>query len=106
MCGRFQASSSPAELARWFETTGPVPNLQQRYNAAPGQHLPIVLCGAMTHVSIVLASGALVCGLIAAWWWYQSSQIEIDPGWSLPGMPGGKTRRGFPRVPQPANSEL
>src|SRR5258708_359317 len=48
MCGRFQASSSPAELARWFKTTGPVPNVQQRYNAAPGQHLPIVLRGAET----------------------------------------------------------
>jgi putative SOS response-associated peptidase YedK len=43
MCGRFQASSSPAELARWFKTTGLSPNVQQRYNAAPTQDLPIVL---------------------------------------------------------------
>src|SRR5260370_36135715 len=43
MCGRFQASSSPAELARWFRTTGPVPNVRQRYNAAPTQDLPVVL---------------------------------------------------------------
>src|SRR6266478_1747221 len=43
MCGRFQASSSPAELARWFKTTGPAPNVQQRYNAAPTQDLPVVL---------------------------------------------------------------
>src|SRR5260370_14625047 len=43
MCGRFQASSSPAELARWFRTTGPVPNMRQRYNAAPTQDLPVVL---------------------------------------------------------------
>src|SRR5260221_1691980 len=43
MCGRFQASSSPAELARWFKTTGPIPNMRQRYNAAPTQDLPIVL---------------------------------------------------------------
>ena len=43
MCGRFQASSSPAELARWFKTTGPVPNMRQRYNAAPTQDLPVVL---------------------------------------------------------------
>jgi putative SOS response-associated peptidase YedK len=42
MCGRYQASSSPAELARWFKTTGPGPNLQQRYNAAPTQDLPVV----------------------------------------------------------------
>ena len=39
-CGRFQASTSPAELARWFKTTGPLPNVQQRYNAAPTQDLP------------------------------------------------------------------
>jgi putative SOS response-associated peptidase YedK len=43
MCGRFQASSSPAELARWFKTIGPLPNVKQRYNAAPAQDLPIVL---------------------------------------------------------------
>jgi putative SOS response-associated peptidase YedK len=43
MCGRFQASRSPAEIARWFKTTGPLPNLQQRYNAAPTQDLPVVL---------------------------------------------------------------
>jgi len=35
MCGRLQASSSPAELARKFKTTRPVPDVQQRYNAAP-----------------------------------------------------------------------
>jgi putative SOS response-associated peptidase YedK len=43
MCGRFQASNSPAELARWFKTTGPLPNVRQRYNAAPTQDLPVVL---------------------------------------------------------------
>ncbi len=43
MCGRFQPSSSAAEIARWFKTTGPAPNLQQRYNAAPTQDLPVVL---------------------------------------------------------------
>jgi len=35
MCGRFQASRAPAEVARWFKTIGPPPNLRQRYNAAP-----------------------------------------------------------------------
>src|SRR5260221_2954782 len=64
MCGRFQASSSPAELARWFETTGPVPNLQQCYNAAPGQHLPIVLRGAETGKRRLVT---LRWGLIPAW---------------------------------------
>jgi putative SOS response-associated peptidase YedK len=43
MCGRFHASTSPAELARWFKTIGPVPNMQQHYNPAPTQDLPVVL---------------------------------------------------------------
>jgi len=43
MCGRFQSTTSPAELARWFKTTGPAPNVRQRYNAAPTQDLPVVL---------------------------------------------------------------
>jgi putative SOS response-associated peptidase YedK len=43
MCGRFQASRSAAEVARWFKTTGPLPNLRARYNAAPTQHLGVVL---------------------------------------------------------------
>jgi putative SOS response-associated peptidase YedK len=43
MCGRFQASRSAEEVARWFETTGPLPNLRQRYNAAPTQDLAVVL---------------------------------------------------------------
>jgi putative SOS response-associated peptidase YedK len=43
MCGRFQATTSAAELARVFKTAGPLPNLQQRYNAAPTQSLPTVL---------------------------------------------------------------
>ncbi len=64
MCGRFQASSSPAELARWFKTTGRVPNLQQRYNAAPGQRLPIVLHGSETRKRRLVT---LRWGLIPAW---------------------------------------
>jgi len=43
MCGRFQASRSAEEVARWFKTTGPLPNLRQRYNAAPTQDLGVVL---------------------------------------------------------------
>jgi putative SOS response-associated peptidase YedK len=30
-------------LARWFKTTGLSPNVQQRYNAAPTQDLPVVI---------------------------------------------------------------
>ena len=59
----------------------------------------------MRSASVIMAFGALVCGLIAAWRWYQSSQITVDPGWHLPGMPGGFTRHGFPRVPEPAEQE-
>jgi len=29
MCGRFQASSPPAELTRWLKTAGPMPNMRQ-----------------------------------------------------------------------------
>jgi putative SOS response-associated peptidase YedK len=43
MCGRFQASRSPAEVARWFNTAGPIPNAPPRYNAAPTQDLLTVL---------------------------------------------------------------
>jgi putative SOS response-associated peptidase YedK len=43
MCGRVQTSRSAEEVARWFKTTGPLPNLRQRYNAAPTQHLGVVL---------------------------------------------------------------
>jgi putative SOS response-associated peptidase YedK len=59
-----QARSSPAELARWFNTTGPVPNLQQRYNAAPTQTLPIVLRGPETGKRRLVT---LRWGLIPAW---------------------------------------
>jgi putative SOS response-associated peptidase YedK len=43
MCGRFQASRSAAEVARWFKTTGRLPNSRERYNAAPTQSLLTVL---------------------------------------------------------------
>jgi hypothetical protein len=37
--------------------------------------------------SIFLAIIALVSGLIAAWYWYKSSKVPIDPGWSGPTEP-------------------
>jgi putative SOS response-associated peptidase YedK len=40
---KFQANRSAEEVARWFKTTGPLPNLRHRYNAAPTQHLGVVL---------------------------------------------------------------
>jgi len=42
----------------------------------------------MKFASIVFAFGAFVTGLIAARYWYRSTQVVIDPGWSLPGMGG------------------
>ena len=35
------------------------------------------------------ALSALVTGLVAAWRWYQSSQVPLAPGWTLPGQGGG-----------------
>jgi hypothetical protein len=37
----------------------------------------------MKCVSIGLAVGALATGLIAAWFWYRSSIVQPDPGWSV-----------------------
>jgi hypothetical protein len=36
----------------------------------------------MMYVNIGLAVCALGSGLIAAWYWYQSSAIQPDPGWT------------------------
>src|SRR6266849_4514404 len=35
MCGRFVISKFPRDVARWFGTTGPVPNSRPRYNVSP-----------------------------------------------------------------------
>src|SRR5260370_1006166 len=42
----------------------------------------------MKAISIALAITTLVTGLKAAWHWYQSSRVIIDPGWTPPGLPG------------------
>ena len=42
MCGRFVQTSSPADIEFSFRTTNPLPNVQPRYNAAPGQDLMVV----------------------------------------------------------------
>lgn len=36
----------------------------------------------MWYVGNVLALSALVTGLLAAFYWYKSSNIEVDPGWT------------------------
>jgi hypothetical protein len=51
----------------------------------------------MKSASIACATIGLVTGLIAAWQWYKSSKVEIDPGWSLPGT-GGHTEPVIPEL--------
>lgn len=45
MCGRYSLTSPPEALRRLFKTTGPLPNLQPRYNIAPTQIVPVVRAG-------------------------------------------------------------
>jgi putative SOS response-associated peptidase YedK len=42
MCGRYAITSPPDAIARLFSLQGPRTNLRPRYNAAPGQDLPII----------------------------------------------------------------
>jgi putative SOS response-associated peptidase YedK len=42
MCGRFVQKSPASEIAGTFGTTGPLPNVQARYNAAPSQDIAVV----------------------------------------------------------------
>lgn len=43
MCGRFTLFADPDRLAERFEASLPEAGLQPRYNAAPTQHLPVIL---------------------------------------------------------------
>jgi len=54
---------------------------------------------AMKEASIAFAAIALVTGLVAAWHWYQSSKVEIDPGWNPPGT-GGRIEPVMPDLRQ------
>lgn len=47
----------------------------------------------MKYASIVFAALALGTGLVAAWRWFESSRVQIDPGWGPPG-----SGRGFEPV--------
>jgi putative SOS response-associated peptidase YedK len=42
MCGRFIQKSSASDIEFSFRTTNPLPNIRERYNAAPGQELAVV----------------------------------------------------------------
>ncbi len=43
MCGRFTIFADPERLAERFQASLPEAGLQPRYNAAPTQHLPVIL---------------------------------------------------------------
>jgi putative SOS response-associated peptidase YedK len=43
MCGRFTIFADPERLAERFHASLPAGGLQARYNAAPTQHLPVIL---------------------------------------------------------------
>jgi hypothetical protein len=64
----------------------------------------------MRAVSIVLALTGLAAGLYAALKWFQSSRVEVDLGYSLPGAkePGTFWRMGIelPRFPEPGGGDL
>jgi hypothetical protein len=36
----------------------------------------------MVYVAIGLAAASLICGLIAAWYWYSASKIPFEPEYS------------------------
>lgn len=42
MCGRYTLTASAEDLAGWFGTTGPLPELVPSYNIAPTQEVPVV----------------------------------------------------------------
>ncbi len=42
MCGRFIISKFPDDVARWFGTTGALPNSRPRYNVAPTDQIAVV----------------------------------------------------------------
>lgn len=39
----------------------------------------------MNMIVILLAFLAAASGLAAAWYWRKSAQVQIDPGWGMPG---------------------
>lgn len=43
----------------------------------------------MKCIGVAFAVLAGITGLVAAWCWHQSSQVQIDPGWGPPGSGRG-----------------
>jgi putative SOS response-associated peptidase YedK len=42
MCGRYAITTAPEAIRRLFGIGGPTSNFGPRYNAAPGQELPVI----------------------------------------------------------------
>lgn len=61
-------------------------------------------------IGIVLAIGALVTGLVAAYKWYRASCVCIELGYILPGSNPGETYRRYgidiPRQAQSGDAEM
>jgi putative SOS response-associated peptidase YedK len=74
MCGRFLASKSPDEIARWFATRNATPNSRPRYNVAPTQDILAVRFNPETKERTL---DALRWGLVPFW----AKDIKI--GYSL-----------------------
>jgi putative SOS response-associated peptidase YedK len=64
MCGRGAQHSDPETIARRFGVTGPLPNLQARYNAAPLQEIGVVRFNPKLGAR---ALDAMVWGLVPHW---------------------------------------
>lgn len=63
MCGRYAITSPPEAIARLFSLGGPLLNLRPRFNAAPGQDLPIIRRESRGARELTLARW----GLIPSW---------------------------------------
>jgi len=61
MCGRYTVSVDPGQLAERFNAAPPAETLQPRYNAAPSQHLPVLLNEGTRQIQL------LQWGLIPHW---------------------------------------
>jgi hypothetical protein len=69
MCGRFQASTSAAEVARWFKTSGPLPNLRptlQRRASVSGSQESATLHQAVRKSAraAIMDSGSTICACV------------------------------------------
>jgi putative SOS response-associated peptidase YedK len=64
MCGRYAITTAPEAVLKWFRISGPTPNFPPRYNAAPGQDLPVIRLHPETGERVL---GELRWGLIPYW---------------------------------------